>query len=65
MSKILILDKVFKNSTMNIGKTQSLKIVEANNSGAFLESENGERAFLPKIFLDENAEIDDDVEVFV
>ncbi len=50
---------------MNIGKTQSLKIVETNNSGAFLESENGERAFLPKIFLDENAEIDDDVEVFV
>ena len=50
---------------MNIGKTQSLKIVETNNSGAFLEAENGERAFLPKIFLDENAEIDDDVEVFV
>ena len=50
---------------MKLGKTQTLKIAEINNSGAFLESENGERAFLPKIFLDENAEIDDDVEVFV
>lgn len=50
---------------MNIGKTQTLKIAEINNSGAFLESENGERAFLPKIFLDEKAEIDNDVEVFV
>lgn len=50
---------------MKLGKTQTLKIAEINNSGAFLESENGERAFLPKIFLDENAEIEDDVEVFV
>jgi len=50
---------------MKLGKTQTLKIAEINNSGAFLESENGERAFLPKIFLDENAEIDNDVEAFV
>lgn len=50
---------------MKLGKSQTLKIAEINNSGAFLESENGERAFLPKIFLDENAEIDNDVEVFV
>lgn len=50
---------------MNIGKNQTLKIAEINNSGAFLESENGERAFLPKIFLDEKAEIDNDIEVFV
>ena len=50
---------------MKLGKTQTLKIAEINNSGAFLEAENGERAFLPKIFLEENAEIDDDVEVFV
>ncbi len=50
---------------MKLGKTQTLKLAEINNSGAFLESENGERAFLPKIFLDENAEIDNDVEVFV
>ena len=50
---------------MKLGKTQTLKIAEINNSGAFLESENGERAFLPKIFLDENAEIDNEVEVFV
>ncbi len=50
---------------MKLGRTQTLKIAEINNSGAFLESENGERAFLPKIFLDENAEIENDVEVFV
>ena len=50
---------------MKLGKTQTLKIAEINSSGAFLESENGERAFLPKIFLDENAEIENDVEVFV
>ena len=50
---------------MKLGKTQTLKIAEINNSGAFLESENGERAFLPKIFLDENAEIENDVEAFV
>ena len=42
---------------MKLGKTQTLKIAEINNSGAFLESENGERAFLPKIFLDENVEV--------
>ena len=50
---------------MNAGKTQSLKIVETNNSGAFLESENGERAFISKIFLDENAEIGEKLNVFV
>ena len=35
---------------MDIGKTQLLKIAEKNYSGLFLEDENGERAFLPKIF---------------
>lgn len=50
---------------MQLGKTQILKIAEINNSGAFLESENGERAFLPKIFLNENPETGDDVEVFI
>ena len=50
---------------MNIGKTQTLKIAEINNSGAFLESVNGERAFLPKIFLTENAEIGEEMQVFV
>ena len=50
---------------MNIGKTQSLKIVETNNSGAFLEADNGERAFISKIFLDENSQIGDELDVFV
>ena len=35
---------------MQLGKTQTLKIAEKNTSGLFLESQTGERAFLPKIF---------------
>ncbi|MBF8456622.1 RNA-binding protein [Kaistella sp. G5-32] len=50
---------------MNIGKTQLLKIAEKNYSGLFLEDEDGERAFLPKIFASEDAEIGDEMEVFV
>jgi hypothetical protein len=50
---------------MNIGKTQLLKIAEKNYSGLFLEDSEGERAFLPKIFASEVAEIGDEMEVFV
>lgn len=50
---------------MLIGKSQLLKIAEKNYSGLFLEDENGERAFLPKIFASENSEIGDEMEVFV
>lgn len=50
---------------MNIGKTQLLKIAERNYSGLFLEDEDGERAFLPKIFASEDAEIGSEMEVFV
>ncbi|QBO59100.1 CvfB family protein [Chryseobacterium salivictor] len=50
---------------MNIGKSQLLKIAEKNYSGLFLEDENGERAFLPKIFASEDAEVGDEMEVFV
>lgn len=50
---------------MDLGKTQLLKIAEKNYSGLFLEDENGERAFLPKIFASEDAEIGDEMEVFV
>ena len=50
---------------MNLGKTQLLKIAEKNYSGLFLEDENGERAFLPKIFASEDAEIGSEMEVFV
>ena len=50
---------------MNIGKTQTLKIAEKNYSGLFLEDEEGERAFLPKIFASEDAEVGDEMEVFV
>ena len=50
---------------MQLGKTQLLKITEKNYSGLFLEDENGERAFLPKIFASETSEIGDEIEVFV
>ena len=50
---------------MNIGKTQTLKIAEKNYLGLFLEDENGERAFLPKIFASEDAAVGDEMEVFV
>lgn len=50
---------------MKIGQTQILKIAEKNYSGLFLEDENGERAFLPKIFASEDAEVGSGMEVFV
>lgn len=50
---------------MDLGKTQLLKIAEKNFSGLFLEDENGERAFLPKIFASEDAEVGSEMEVFV
>lgn len=50
---------------MQLGKTQTLKIAEKNYSGLFLEDENGVKAFLPKIFASESAEIGDEMEVFV
>ncbi|MBP7173147.1 MAG: RNA-binding protein [Cloacibacterium sp.] len=50
---------------MELGRTQILRIAEKNNSGIFLESENAERAFLPKIFADDTAEIGTEIEVFV
>ncbi len=50
---------------MNIGLTQTLKIAEKNYSGLFLEDENGDRAFLPKIFASEDSEIGSEMEVFV
>lgn len=50
---------------MQIGQTQLLKIAEKNYSGLFLEDAEGERCFLPKIFASEDAEIGDEMEVFV
>lgn len=50
---------------MQVGTTQTLKITEKNYSGLFLEDQSGNRAFLPKIFASEGAEIGDDMEVFV
>jgi predicted RNA-binding protein (virulence factor B family) len=50
---------------IQLGKTQILKVSEKNYSGFFLEDEDGERAFLPKIFATESTEIGDEMEVFV
>ncbi|KNB60247.1 S1 RNA-binding domain-containing protein [Chryseobacterium sp. Hurlbut01] len=50
---------------MQPGKTQTLKISEKNNSGWMLESETGETAFMSKVFIREEKEIGDEVEVFV
>ncbi len=50
---------------MQIGKTQTLKISDKNNSGWILTDESGEKAFLPKIFIQDEKEEGDDMEVFV
>ncbi|CAA7195912.1 CvfB family protein [Chryseobacterium potabilaquae] len=50
---------------MQLGKTQTLKISEKNNSGWILTDETGEKAFLPKIFIHEEKEMNEGIEVFV
>lgn len=50
---------------MNIGKTQTLKISEKNSSGYMMVDEADWKAFLPKIFIHEEKEEGDDLEVFV
>ena len=50
---------------MKIGKTQTLTVSECNSSGAFLIHENGEKAFLPKIFFREELQEGDEVEAFI
>ena len=50
---------------MLIGRTQTLKISEKNNSGWMLESETGETAFMSKVFIRDEKEIGDEIEVFV
>lgn len=50
---------------MKIGQRQTLKIFEKNNSGYMLEDEHGEKAFLSKIFVSEDREEGEEIEVFV
>ncbi len=50
---------------MQLGKTQTLTISEKINSGWILIDESGEKAFLPKIFIQEEKETGEEVEVFV
>ncbi|MCX8523328.1 S1-like domain-containing RNA-binding protein [Chryseobacterium formosus] len=50
---------------MQIGKTQTLKISEKNHSGWMLNDDSGETAFMSKVFIREEKEIGDELEVFV
>lgn len=51
---------------MQFGKTQALQIAEKINSGWILkDEESSEKAFLPKIFIREEQEVGEYVEVFV
>ncbi|MFY1046526.1 S1 RNA-binding domain-containing protein [Chryseobacterium sp. GP-SGM7] len=50
---------------MHIGKTQTLKISEKNHSGWMLTDDSGETAFMSKVFIREEKEIGDELEVFV
>ncbi|WP_294269712.1 S1-like domain-containing RNA-binding protein [uncultured Chryseobacterium sp.] len=50
---------------MQPGKTQTLTISEKNTSGWILTGGSGEKAFLPKIFIRDEQEVNDEIEVFV
>lgn len=50
---------------MNIGKTQTLKVSEKNTSGYILMDDQEEKAFLPKIFVRDEMQEGDEIEVFV
>lgn len=51
---------------MQLGKTQTLQISEKLNSGWILiDEESGEKAFLPKIFIRDEQEVGEYIEVFV
>lgn len=50
---------------MKIGKTQTLKVSEKNSSGYMLMDDLEWKAFLPKIFVHEEKEEGDEIEVFV
>jgi|GEM_PF-4653279 len=50
---------------MKPGQTQTLKISEKISSGFILKDEEGEKAFIQKIFADDSWDIDREVDVFV
>lgn len=50
---------------MNIGKTQALKVSEKNSSGYMLVDDLEWKAFLPKIFVRDEMEHGDEIEVFI
>ena len=50
---------------MKIGKTQTLRISEKNSSGYMMVDETEWKAFLPKVFIHEEKEEGDEMEVFI
>lgn len=50
---------------MKPGQTQTLKISEKISSGFILKDEEGDKAFIQKIFADDSWDIDREVDVFV
>lgn len=50
---------------MKPGQTQTLKISEQISSGFILKDDEGEKAFIQKIFADDSWEVGKDVDVFV
>ena len=50
---------------MKPGQLQTLTIAEQISSGFILKDEDGEKAFIQKIFADESWEVGSEVEVFV
>ena len=50
---------------MKIGRTQTLKISEKNSSGWMLVDDTEWKAFLPKVFIQEEKEVGDEVEAFI
>lgn len=50
---------------MKIGRTQTLKISEKNSSGWMLVDDTDWKAFLPKVFIQEEKEVGDEVEAFI
>ena len=50
---------------MNIGKTNTLKIVRFTPPGAFLKDEKGDEVLLPTKYIPHKSKVDDELEVFI
>lgn len=50
---------------MQIGKMQVLRVTGKTDSGFFLQDNDNEEAFLPKLFADADTDVDSEIEVFI